>query len=99
MSNQQEPVPGWYDDPNRPGILRYWANGQWDDSIPPRAKPDPPQSTWKGARVIALGILIACAAVFVIYNLSQPSDLECATQQLEVATGDRSAYSVDDSCR
>lgn len=96
---RQEPPPGWYDDPQRPGILRYWANGQWDDSIPPRPKPDPPQPAWKGARVIALGILIACAAVWFIYNLTQPTELDCSLQRLEYTTGDRPIYEVDDSCR
>lgn len=87
---------GWYDDPERPGIQRYWAGVGWDDTIAPRPKPEP---AWKGARVIALGILAAVGAVWFVANLSQPSDLECATQQLEYSMGDRAAYDVDDACR
>ena len=88
--------PGWYDDPARPGIERYWSNGTWDDTIAARPKP---ASTSKSARPIALGILAACGAIWFIYNLSQPSDLDCSLQRLEYATGDRPIYEVDDSCR
>lgn len=85
--------PGWRDDPERPGIQRYWSGGGWDDGIQPRPKPEP---AWKGARVIALGILIAAAVVFTIWRASQPTDLECLTQQTEVLTGERLA--VESAC-
>lgn len=84
---------GWRDDPDRPGIQRYWADGGWDDTIPPREKP---ASTWKIARAVALGILLALAAVLVVVWLNQPSDLDCARQAAEKAMGERSA--VDSSC-
>lgn len=85
---------GWRDDPDRPGIQRYWTGADWDDSIAPRATPDP---AWKGARVIALGILIALAVVFTIWRLSQPSELECSIQRLDVIQGQR--FAVEDACR
>lgn len=84
---------GWYDDPKRPGVQRYWVDGRWDDSIAPRPKPEP---AWKQARVMVLGILIAAAFIFTFWRLSQPSDLDCSLQRLEVTTGER-AY-VDSAC-
>lgn len=86
--------PGWRDDPDRPGIERYWTGSEWDDEIAPRPKPDP---TWKQARVVVLGILIACAVIFTIWRASQPTEMECQMQRLDVASGDR--LYVDDACR
>ncbi len=99
VSGSRPVADGWRDDPERPGIQRYWTSGDggdWDDTIAPRAKPEP---AWKSARVVALGILIAVATVWFIYNMSQPTDAECAIQRLEYATGERAAYDVDDACR
>lgn len=86
--------PGWRDDPERPGIERYWTGDRWDDEIAPRPKPEP---AWKGARVIALGILIACAVIFVFWKMSQPTAADCLDQSLEVLNGTRVA--VEDACR
>lgn len=85
--------PGWRDDPERPGIERYWTGREWDDSIQPRPKPEP---AWKVARIIALGILIAAAFIFTAWRMSQPSDLDCTLQQIEVTTGERLA--VESAC-
>lgn len=86
--------PGWREDPERPGVQRYWGGSGWDKSIPPRPKPEP---AWKQARVVALGILIAGAALFTFDRLSQPSDLDCTIQRGEALTGERVA--VDSACR
>lgn len=86
--------PGWRDDPDRPGIERYWSGTGWDDTIAPRAKPDP---SWKQARVVVLGILIAAAIIFMIWRANQPSTFDCLEQATDVATGQR--FAVDDACR
>jgi hypothetical protein len=31
----QNPVPGWYDDPQRPGQLRWWDGAAWTDHRAP----------------------------------------------------------------
>lgn len=85
--------PGWRDDVRRPGIQRYWDGAGWDKSIPPRPKPEP---AWKGARVIALGILIAVACIWLVWQASQPSDAECSLQRLKVSIGER--LSVESAC-
>lgn len=85
---------GWYDDPKRPGIQRYWVNGNWDDTIAPRPKPEP---AWKQARVVVLGILIAAAFIFTVWRLQQPSEFDCAIQRAEVLTGER--FTVESGCQ
>lgn len=58
--------PGWYKDPERPGIQRYWDGDDWATEIAPRAIPEP---AWKQARVIAFGILMAIAVLYVLTRL------------------------------
>ncbi len=55
--------PGWRDDPQRPGLQRYWVGGGWADDIAARPAPDP---IWRSATATALGVLIALAAVSVL---------------------------------
>lgn len=86
--------PGWYDDPDSPGLQRYWAGSEWHREMPPRAKPEP---ALKQARIIAVGILIAAAVVFVVWRSQQLSDLECLDQAREVVRGER--FAVEDACR
>lgn len=58
---------GWYDDPKRPGMQRYWVDGNWDDLIAPRQKPEP---VWKRAQPIALGALVALIAFWTLLRLT-----------------------------
>lgn len=55
----------------------------------------------QGARVIALGVLMAVAVVavvaFAIYRASQPSETECVIQRFDYSMGDRAA--IDGACR
>ncbi|HKY58367.1 MAG TPA: hypothetical protein VJL80_10040 [Aeromicrobium sp.] len=46
--------------------------------------------------IIVGGVLAALVIGWGLLQLSQPSDLDCAVQGAEVATGDRVA--VDDAC-
>lgn len=54
-------------------------------------------STTKLAIGVMLGILAAALVVFVLVQLNTPRD--CALQQLEVETGQRADYDLDDACR
>ena len=56
-------------------------------------------TTRKIALGVALGILAALAVVFVIYQWSQPSDLECSLERANVLTGQMSQYEINDACR
>lgn len=40
MSDSGQAPPGWYDDPENPGQLRYWDGGRWTDDRRP-ASPSP----------------------------------------------------------
>lgn len=54
--------PGWREDPNRPGIDRYWTGSEWDDTIPARSTPE---TAWVG---ITLGLVLAALVLFAIYS-------------------------------
>lgn len=57
---------GWREDPQRPGIQRYWFGKGWADDIPPRPSPEP---IWRAAAPTALGVLVAFAAIFLLQSL------------------------------
>lgn len=100
METPQKTPPGWYPDPYMANTQRFWDGERWTEQAAP-APPTPKSAPGmqKGIAVVAIGILVALAAVFTVYRISQPSDIECSTQRLEVQTGDRSPYDLDDSCR
>lgn len=54
--------PGWREDPDRPGVDRYWTGSEWDDAIPPRSTPS---TAWIP---VALGLLLAALVLFAIYS-------------------------------
>lgn len=54
--------PGWREDPDRPGVDRYWTGVGWDDTIPARSTP---ATAWMP---VALGLLLAAVVLFAIYN-------------------------------
>lgn len=54
--------PGWREDPDRPGVDRYWTGSEWDDTIPARATP---ATAWMP---VALGLLLAAVVLFAIYS-------------------------------
>ena len=96
MTEPTAAAPGWYPDPTMPGTQRYWTGEAWSDHVAPAATSQPSMSAWKGIRIVAVGILAALAVVWVVVQLSRPSDLDCATQRLEVANGTRA--SIDSDC-
>lgn len=73
---------GWHDDPEDPTSVRYWDGEAWGNRAPRPTETPKPQSTWKGARIVAFGILIAAATIFAIYQWTAPSEAECATDAL-----------------
>lgn len=54
--------PGWREDPERPGVDRYWDGSGWDDTIAPRATPN---TAWIP---VAIGLALAALVLFAIYN-------------------------------
>lgn len=54
--------PGWREDPERPGIERYWTGSEWDDAIPARSAPN---TAWIA---VAIGLALAVLVLFVIYS-------------------------------
>lgn len=54
--------PGWREDPDRPGVTRYWTGSGWDDTIPARSTPN---TAWLA---VALGLVLAAVILFAIYS-------------------------------
>lgn len=59
------PTAGWYDDPDHPDTKRYWDGAAWTSQ---RATKDRPSQV--GVATIALGILVAAAALWFIYGVA-----------------------------
>jgi hypothetical protein len=57
--------PGWREDPDRPGVDRYWTGSEWDDTIPPRSTP---ATAWIA---VALGLLLAAVVLYLIVNAAR----------------------------
>lgn len=62
VSHRDLSKPGWREDPDRPGVDRYWTGSEWDDTIPARTTP---ATAWIG---VLLGLAVAA---FVIYLILQ----------------------------
>ena len=54
--------PGWREDPERPGVDRYWDGSGWDDTIAPRSTPN---TAWLN---VLVALLVAAAVVYAIYS-------------------------------
>lgn len=95
-----EPMaPGWYPYPPMIGTQRYWDGSDWSGEPAPLSPQGGGIDTWKGIRIVAVGILAAAATIYIVYRWSQPSDLDCSLQRLEYTSGERSLYEVDKACR
>lgn len=67
--SKKKAKPGWYDDPDAAGHLRYWDGTQWTTHTAPNRAPR--RRTWL-PMVIALGLIVALVGVWVV--LSRSSD-------------------------
>lgn len=38
------PTPGWYDDPNMTGTVRYWDGASWSEHVAPRGQMGAPRT-------------------------------------------------------
>lgn len=76
------PAPGWYPDPEIEGTIRLWDGNAWTDRAPAPAVVEP-VSTWRGIRIVALGVLAAIATAWVIWGLTAPSDVDCSLNDLD----------------
>ncbi len=55
--NDTQAIPGWYDDPENPGSLRYWNGSSWNA---------PEKTGMSGGKKVAIGIGVAIAVFFGI---------------------------------
>lgn len=103
-SNDRQPKPGtpagWYPYPEMERTQRYWDGVKWAGEPSPMTPPVSGGgfSVWKGITIVAVGILAALATVFVIVRITQPSDVECASQRADYALDNIELYEVDDAC-
>lgn len=63
ITGKRNDRPGWRDDPQRPGIERYWTGSAWDDTIAPRAKPG--MSAQQAWGLVLAAIVVAGVAYFL----------------------------------
>ena len=75
--------PGWYPDTTSAGTQRYWDGETWTEHRAPLApKASNGNLVWK----IALGILVAAFAIWVIYGIAHANDdVDCASKNLDRA--------------
>jgi Domain of unknown function (DUF4190)/Protein of unknown function (DUF2510) len=74
VNDEQQPVPGWYADPEVPGGMRYWDGGSWSEHRTPPAGPPPPMPKTSGMAIASLvlgivwvyGITSILAIIFAV---------------------------------
>lgn len=72
--------PGWYPDPDWPGIEIYWDGDDFPDDVPPREESTGPALLTRLA--IALGAILALGAIAVSFAPASPTaagDASCGT--------------------
>lgn len=68
MDDGQEQAAGWYPDPSKPGMLRYFDGHAWTQRRTPEHGSSGP-SVWTITRGVALGILAGVAILYVLGRL------------------------------
>lgn len=63
--------PGWYPDPDRPGIEIYWDGSDFPDGVPPREASTHPVLLTRLA--ITVGVLLALGAIAVTLTPTSPT--------------------------
>src|SRR5690242_16357782 len=63
--SQPSPVPGWYPDPQQPGIQRYWDGQQWT----PYTQGASSRGAVTAASWVKAGVLVASALVLMLVIL------------------------------
>lgn len=87
------PERGWYGDKDDPSSVVYWDGEAWGNRAPKPASMRP-ESVWRRARGVAIGILAAVAALVVIGQVinmmnapGTPSDAYCRELRTQKALG------------
>lgn len=65
VERRDQSKPGWREDPDRPGVDRYWTGSAWDDTVPARSTRN---TAWIG---VALGLALAAVVLFALYNAAR----------------------------
>lgn len=56
-------------------------------------------STWRLAAAVMVGVLAAAAVLVVVWQVSRPSEFDCAVQRTDAELGNIERWEVDQSCR
>lgn len=94
-TQEQIAGPGWYSDPEMAGTQRYWDGTEWTDHVAPSG---PARTMWGAVRIVALGVIVAFAAIWFVVERTGPSEAECVAQRGEFVRGLRSADAVHSDC-
>lgn len=85
-------------DPDMPGLRRYFDGEDFTKHV---ARMEPRLSVWVGARMVALGMLMAVGVLLVLFGAwvlaFGPEPDNCVEQKFEVDVGTR--FTMDSSCR
>lgn len=86
MDESTKAAPGWFPNPDHPGLLRYWDGERWTEHTAPAAPAvvSAGPSTMTIARGVALGLIVVIAAIFFVSRVASSNDgLDCATHSAE----------------
>jgi hypothetical protein len=69
MSGDASAPAGWYDDPDSPGIVRYWDGTEWTERRAPRPAPTGNRTPGDVAEGVFVGVLMLVLFAALIFAL------------------------------
>ena len=71
MTTPETPPPGWYDDPDHSGSLRYWDGATWTNHREPKPTPPMPKSwVWILVALICVAFMLVVVGQVVSHRMT-----------------------------